>query len=116
MKKVGIQNLSALIMFGLTLGQKGYEALEDGKLDFTEILDFIGEARKVPEVKVAIERAPEELADLDMEEQAEIYRLVQEKFDLPNDKVEQAIEIGLRVVLSFVSGAVEVKQLFSKAA
>lgn len=115
MQNVGIENLKTIILFGLIIGQKGYKALEDGKLELVETLDLLGETRKVPEVLEAIKRAPEELANLDMEEQQQIYSKVQAEFDLPNDKLEAAIEIGLRVTLNVVSSVYEVRELFKAA-
>jgi hypothetical protein len=113
---LGINNLSTVITFGLSIGQKIGDSLEDGRLDLMESLEFVGEVKKIPDVITAIKKAPEEIADLDMEEQEELYRMIQEEFDLANDKVERAIEIGLRATLNLVGTVNEIRELFPNKA
>lgn len=114
--KTGIENLKVLIGFGLTLGQKSFEVLADGKLEFAETIELLGVARDVPQVIEAIKRAPDELADLDPGEQAQLYKEIQTKFDLENETVEKAVEVGLRTTLTIVAAVYEVRELLPKAA
>lgn len=92
MKKLGIESIKIIILFGLSLGNELGKALEDKKLSIGEAFGFIDDLNDIDDVIEAVKKAPAEFLDLDSEEKAEIQSIVKVEFDIEDDKVEDAIE------------------------
>ena len=116
MPKIGISNIRVIILFGLAIGQKVANALEDGKVNFVEVISFTPEITKIPNVAEAVKRAPAEFLDLDESEKLELVTMVQKEFDLDNDTVEEAIEESFDFALSGLRYGLRMSKIFKKKA
>lgn len=116
MPKIGITNIKIIILFGLSIGQKISGALEDGKMGFGEVISFTPDIAKIPNIVEAVKKAPAEFLDLDEVEKVELVTMVQEEFDLDNDKVEEAIEESFAFALSGLRYGLRMGKIFKKKA
>ena len=114
--KVGIKNIKIILLFGLSLAQELQKGLEDGKLNFGEIIGFTDDLAAIPSVVEAVKRAPAEFLDLDTKEQQELRSLVEKEFNIPQDKIEEAIEESFDFALSGVRYATRMARIFSNKA
>jgi len=97
MAKLGITKLMGLIMFGIGVGMKSANALEDGKVSLSELFSITPDLMAIHGIVKDFPEIKQEVADLDAEERAQISKEVQEKFDIADDDLEAAIEGGVRL-------------------
>ena len=111
-EKVGIVNTIVVMDALLSVGGTIAEGLQDdGKFG---IADSIKLAKNIPETLSAIHAAkemPTELRDLDDEERAQIVAHFADKFDLPNDDLEERLERAFRVAVNLSAEVVEIVDL-----
>lgn len=87
---MGIEELKDVVKLGLDIG----EALVDGIG-----IEDISALFSLPEAIAGISNVPDEIADLDEAEKAELQEFVRAEFDIPNDQLEEFIESAIAVVL-----------------
>lgn len=102
----GIKETKEVVAFAVALGNGLGNALEDGDIDFADVVDFVGVIRTVGDAFEGLSELPGELSDLSEVEYQELKAYVEDEFDIPQDMVEgvveQAFDIGLKVA-AFVS-------------
>jgi len=116
MEKVGIGNIQIIVGFGLSMAKELQKGLEDGKLQFGEIIGFADNLASIPNVVQAVQKAPAEFLDLTAQEQEQLKKFVQDGFDIENNKVELAIEESFYFALSGVRYATTMARIFTKKA
>lgn len=116
MKKLGIENITIIISFGLSFGNELGEALEDKNLSFREALGFLDDLNDIPDVIDAIKRAPAEFLDLDDQEKIQIQEMVKTEFNIADDMVEEAIEESFAFALSTFRYIMRMRKIFTKKA
>lgn len=109
--KLGYDDLKELIDLGLHLGMGFARATEDGKWTFSDTFHFVPAVTKIPKAVDGIQDAVPQLLDLDEQELAGLHEHVKAEFDIPDDKLEQAIEKGLLLGLTIVQGGKEIYDL-----
>jgi len=95
----GIQESKDVIKFVCSLVSALAEAGRDGKPTLSDALQLLPVLKKLPAAVENISLIPEEASDYDAEELQELSNLVKEELDLPNDKVEAAVEQVLDMVV-----------------
>lgn len=115
MKKLGIENLKIIIGTGLEFQQAATAALEDdGKIDFVEGMSFLPQLTKIPNTVEAAKKAPAEFLDLDDSEKAELSQYFSKRFDIVEDKIEEAIELSFEYALDTASYVLKMQRLLKK--
>jgi hypothetical protein len=92
----GIKETRELLLFVIEFGNALGKSLEDGKISVLELGNFIGSLGAVAPAFEGIADLPTEIKDLDEAEKAELVKLVEDRFDIPQDGVEALIEKGLK--------------------
>lgn len=110
MEKFGIENLKKLLAFGCAFAAQIASSLADG-FQWTDAFGFVDEAALIPGVVKSIPAVKQELADLSAEERNELNAFLQEKFDIPNDKLESVIEHAIGVGLNILALVEEFKAM-----
>jgi hypothetical protein len=98
--KYNIEQTKELIDFLL----KGYgvfkQAYEDQKIDFTDVIYFVGLAPKIMPAFSGIQDIPNELKDLDQAEQKELIDFIIENLAVDSTKAKLIVEKSLYVLAS----------------
>lgn len=102
MSKIGIEKITALVVLGAAIGMKAADALEDKKITLPEAFGFLPDLMAIPGIINDFPAIKQEIADLDPNERAEIAKVLQDKFDIANDKLEAVIEGGVRLALALL--------------
>lgn len=95
----GVQESKDVIKFVCALTNAIAEACRDGKPTLSDGIQLLPVLKRLPAALEDIHLIPEEASDYDVEELAELSALVKEELDLPNDKVEAAVEQVLDMVV-----------------
>lgn len=90
----GTKETKDLLDFALSLGNGLGNALEDG-FQLSDLALLLPALLKIGDALNGIGNVPAELADLDDTELADLKAFIQGKFDIPQDKIEPAIEQGI---------------------
>ena len=98
MEKLGISNIKELVDFGLSAVEL-VSSLADG-VSFGDLGPAMATAKKVQPALKDAHLAWPEYQDMDEVEALELESFVESEFDIPNDKVEVAIEQGLKVAVA----------------
>ena len=99
----GTENLEKYIDFACSLTQQIVEVTADGKVTLLELPQFLDEALAVPGLAKSWAEVKAEVDDLDATEQEGMYQRLKNKFDIPNDKLEETIEKAIGWVLATVN-------------
>ena len=102
-----VKEVKELIGFGISLGERVAKSLEDGELTWTDAFQFVGVLGEANKALQGIGSIPGELADLSEAEKDELVAYVEAEFDIENDKVERAIELGFEIAASLVQFVAE---------
>jgi hypothetical protein len=95
---VGITETADMVEFIASLGNAIGKSLDDKKLGLSDIANLIGPVTKLPAAVSGISKIAQELADMDDDEKDKLIALFREKFDVPQDGAEEAIEDSLRLI------------------
>ena len=99
----GIEKLKDALLFTIELGEGIAERLEDdGKLSWSEILTLIPKLWPLVGIIRDGNEMVLEFKDLDDQEQAELTQYVESELDIPNEKLEKAIENGWNILVSLL--------------
>ncbi len=94
-----MKELKELLCFSVCLLEALVESLEDGAVDFTDVLSLWKPFSKVGEAIDGIEKIPFEIASLDEKDKNELMDYIRSEFDIPDDRLESRIEGGLQLAL-----------------
>lgn len=94
---LGIQNLKEILDFSISTGEV-IAGLQDG-VDLKDLAPALSAAKKAPAALKDADQAWDEYLDMDDAEALELENFVVTEFDIPNDKVEEAIERGFKVAI-----------------
>lgn len=95
-----ITHLKTVIGFGIELGNAVGKSLEDNKLSFEDVANFMGAFSKISAVMESFKFVSSELKDLDAAEMQSLKDQFIADFNLSNDEIESKIEKGLSLALS----------------
>lgn len=98
---LGIEHIKTVLKGIISFGEQIAEVLEDKKVQLIELPSFIDELLQIPGVIKALPHLKSELLDLDADERVELNNYIESELDIPNDKVEAAIEHAASVAISF---------------
>jgi hypothetical protein len=102
---MGTESIKALVGFGFDVANKIKDiTAEDSaggkKITITEVIGSIGLITKIPALIRYAPEAYREWLELDDSETVELKAFFADRFDLNNDKVEDAVEAAWNIVLS----------------
>lgn len=94
---IGIESIKTLLDYGFSFGFRVKEVVADDspggkKVTFPEIIGSLDLLFKIPGVIASAPLAYKEWQDISPEEAEELKAYFAEKFDVPNEKIEQVIE------------------------
>ena len=111
----GVEELKKAVTIAIRLGQSITEALEDEKITFLEGASIgIGAGMDAIKVVKNAKQIWNEIQDLQESELAEIRAHVAEKFDIPNDKLEETITETLIFILNIANFGAKMGTIWSK--
>ncbi len=111
----GIQNLKEVVLFGCEIVNGIVKSYEDEHLDWKDIINFAPAAKAaIPAIK-DVGEIPAEFEDLDEAERKELTDYVSEKFDIPDDRVEEFVEKAFRVGIQIVDLVQDGMEIFGKS-
>jgi len=97
---LGIQETLDVIRFSAAFGNGLGLTLQDGKFDYSELINFVPSLTKLPAAIGGIDNVWDELLDLDEAEMQTLVETVAAEFDIPQedteDFVEEAIDVALK--------------------
>ena len=92
-----MKELTEIVDFGISLGNALGKSFENGKLDVGDTVHLWGVATTVAPAIKDSDEAWEEFKNRTPEQTADLIAHVKEKFDIPQDDIEEAIEDGIDV-------------------
>ena len=96
-EKYGIENLKPIVALALEMGNVGDQiGRAKGAARYLELMDLFDELMGL--AKVDFLKVQQEVQDLDATERAELHAFMKVKFDIVDNKLEMAIEEGLKIV------------------
>lgn len=97
MEKLGINNLKPIVALGIEMGNVADKiGREQGVKRWMHIADLFDELLSLG--KVDFKMVSKEIDDLDESEKLELNAFLKEKFNIVDDKLEVAIEGGLKLI------------------
>lgn len=96
-EKFGIENLKAVLQFGLTLGKTLSTDLSDSNLTFPEILGLVAQLGQVSDFVKNKDAIIQEAKDLSVAEVAQLATLVEG--GITNEKIVGTIENALNILV-----------------
>ena len=93
------KELKEALVFMCALANSIGEVAEDGKLNISDATHLVPMLYKLPSAVDGMADIPSEVAEMDSEDIEELAQLVKDELDLPQDKVEMAIEDGIDLCL-----------------
>lgn len=93
------KELKEVLSFVCALANTIGEVSEDGKVSKTEALTLLPLLYKVPSAIDGIGEIPTEVSDLSQEDIDELAQMIKNELELPQKKVEAAIEDGIDLCL-----------------
>ena len=96
---MGTKEFDEMVSFGMGLGQAIAQALEDGKVNFSDVFKVLPALMSASDAFEGVENIPAELADLDDAEYANLVAKFKKEFDLDDDEVEAKVELGYQIAL-----------------
>lgn len=113
---LGMQNVLEVVDFGVELMNATGKVLEDGKFDWkTETFTFIPAFTKLPSAIKDIDQFVPEFLDMDPDEEKQLQAHVRTAFDIPQDKVEEVIELALETVMALIKNGLKIRKLIKGA-
>lgn len=88
----GIQETKDVIKTAAQIGNGIGIALQDGKFELTELVEFVPALLSLPTALSGITDVPLELSDLDEAERRELLDYMRQEFDIPQEQTEEAVE------------------------
>jgi hypothetical protein len=98
MPNFGLDETKDVLNFLAEFGENLSTALDDGDVDWGDLINFIPALAKAGPAWMGIEKVPGEITDMTPEEKAELDLYVMEEFDISEDNVEDYLERGFAVL------------------
>lgn len=102
MSKYSLEETKELLDLFFAMSRALGKSLEDGNVNFMDLGHFISAISYIAPAVNGISNISKEMLDLDEKEKADLIAYVRDNFDLPNDKVEGYIEMGIIALINFV--------------
>ncbi|MEN7549038.1 hypothetical protein AAG747_14030 [Rapidithrix thailandica] len=111
----GIENLKKILLAVFVLIYTLFEIFES-KFKWMKLLKLLNVVKEIPRVVASAPFIDQELDDLSTEEHKELIGFIAERFELDNDKSEEAIEAALMWMVATGNAVEKFKELgvFSK--
>lgn len=93
------KELKEILSFMCSLANAIGEASDDGKISRSEALGMLPLLYDVPSAFGGMTEIPAEVSDLSQEDIEELAQMIKDELELPQDKVEEAIEDGIDLCL-----------------
>lgn len=93
------KELKELLSFMCALANAIGEASEDGKISRSEALGMLPLLYDVPSAFSGMTEIPAEVSDLSQEDIEELAQMMKDELELPQDKIEAAIEDSIDICL-----------------
>lgn len=104
--EIGIEETKDILAFVMSLGNAVGQSLDDGRMDITDLGNFLQVLTSAPEAISGSSQIAGELKDLSESEKEELLEFVKEEFDIPQDgleeKIEKYLDLGARLVDVFL--------------
>lgn len=97
-----LKDTKELLALGLTLGNAIGSAMEDGQIDVTDLTQFIQVIPKVSPAVLGLENVDDEIKAAKEKDWQGLVDYAKEEFDIPQDKIEHAVETALDVAMKIV--------------
>lgn len=88
----GVKELSDVVKFVCTLASSVAEAAADGKVTVGDIAHILPVLYALPSAVDGLDEAVAQAKDLGADQLAELSLVVKDSLDLPDDKIEEAVE------------------------
>lgn len=96
----GIKELSEVVKFVCAMANGIADAAKDGQISLGDAAHLVPLLYKLPSAADGLSEVPLEVADLSQDEIIAISALVKEELDLPQDKIEMAVEEAIDIAIS----------------
>lgn len=93
------KELKEALSFICSLANSIGEIAEDGKMNLADATHLIPLLYKLPSAVDGMSEIPAEVAELSQEDIEELAQMVKDELDIPQDKIEAAIEDGIDLCL-----------------
>lgn len=93
------KELKDVLSFVCALANTIGEISDDGKISRTEVLALLPLLYKIPTAIDGIGEIPSEVSELNQEDIEGLAQMVKDELDIPQDKIEAAIEDGIDLCL-----------------
>lgn len=103
------KELKEALKFICALANTIGEVAKDGEISLGDATHLIPLMYKLPSAVDGIAEIPAEVKELSSEDLAELAQLVKDELDLPQDKVEMAVEDGIDIALKLYALAQKLK-------
>lgn len=113
--KLGIQELTQLVVYISKLGTLSWNALEDHTIDFRDV-DEIWSILKLSQglTKLDYNKVVCEWADLDDDERATLVAEFKKNFNPPDVDIEQMVEAVVELAIELYGLIINIKKIFKK--
>ena len=99
---MNIEETKDVVRLGISLGNAVGKSLEDGEITFSDALFFVAPATKIPAAISGINLVDDEILDMDEAEEAELNQMVQDEFNIPQEKSKRVIKAAVTAILKLV--------------
>jgi len=110
----GIQSIKDTLRFALKMQKTITEALSDKKINFAEGWAISWQALGLVEIIKKSKDTWAEMQDLDDLELQDLRAMVRDEFDIPNDKIEETIEMSLDLLMRQGDFAIKMQKIWGK--
>lgn len=97
------KELGEVLKFVCSLANGIGEAAKDGEISFGDATHLMPLLYRLPAAADGISEIPAEVKDISEKEYGELVQMVRDELDLPQDKIEMAVEEGLELSLKLYS-------------
>lgn len=105
----GIKELGEVVKFICAVSNAIGEAAKDGEISLGDAAHLVPLLYRLPSAVDGMADIPEEAKDLSQDELDELVKMVKDELDLPNDKVETAVESALEIAVQIYALVAKLK-------
>ena len=98
-----LKETKEVLDFVISLGNALGESLEDGEISYSDIMNFWEPISSIADAIEGASEIPSEIAELSQEELADLVEYSKNKFDIPQESVEEIIEDSLSIGLLIIA-------------
>lgn len=93
------KELKEVLSFICSLANSIGDVAEDGKMNLADATHLVPLLYKLPSAVDGMAEIPSEVSELSQEDVEELVKMVKDELDIPQDKIEDAIEDGIDLCL-----------------